>query len=547
MKKILLFILIILLSGKSSLTNYNDNEVIKSFIKYWGFLKYYHPPISSKGLNWDSVFVNSIDKIKNIDCIKDYNDFLINIIESLPADTIINKEKLSNNNNCFFNFDEFFSDSLFNNKTKEILKEIYINKYNFQNQYVFTHKEIGCTMYDHELEYNIYLPDENYRLLALARTWNIVNFFYPYLNLLSEDWDSTLNEFIPLFSNSTDTIDFHLLIANLMTRLNDGHAFAYSKYINRELGRYQCPYEINNINGKTYIGNPLFDTLIKTSSLFPGDEIIKINGIEINELRNKLNLIIGGSTNLSKNEAVDYLISCAKDDTILIEIKRNGKMLIFHERFYHFSVIMDLHNRNPRKEIFKTFSNDISYIDMGLLQIENVDSIMKKAIQYKSIIFDLRDYPHNTVYQIYNYLSCEKNRYVRFLLPDINYPGCYIIDSSYTIGIDTNQKYNGDVVILINEATTSHGEFSALALTTLDNAVFIGRPTSGCDGNISHFKVPGNIFCQFSGIGTQTLDGQQIQRIGIQPDIYVEKSLKLLIKQKDVILERAIEFIKNDK
>ena len=42
-------------------------------------------------------------------------------------------------------------------------------------------------------------PDTGFRLLALYRYWNMVNYFYPYKDILDKDWNKILNDYISKF------------------------------------------------------------------------------------------------------------------------------------------------------------------------------------------------------------------------------------------------------------------------------------------------------------------------------------------------------------
>ena len=48
-------------------------------------------------------------------------------------------------------------------------------------------------MFDHEPAYAaLELPDAGYQLLALYRFWNIIEYWFPYRDLIDEDWDGVL-------------------------------------------------------------------------------------------------------------------------------------------------------------------------------------------------------------------------------------------------------------------------------------------------------------------------------------------------------------------
>ena len=62
--------------NSSSNNKINNTNLISSYIKVWGFLKYYHPSLASGKINWDSVFVKQIETIANIDNPDDYNTII---------------------------------------------------------------------------------------------------------------------------------------------------------------------------------------------------------------------------------------------------------------------------------------------------------------------------------------------------------------------------------------------------------------------------------------------------------------------------------------
>ena len=65
-----------------------------------------------------------------------------------------------------------------------------------------------------------------------------------------------------------------------------------------------------------------------------------------------------------------------------------------------------------------------------------------------------------------------------------------------------------------------------MAFRQAPNAIVIGSTTAGADGNVSGFALPGGLTTQFSGIGVQYPDGKETQRIGIVPDIFVERTVE---------------------
>jgi len=105
-------------------------------------------------------------------------------------------------------------------------------------------------------------------------------------------------------------------------------------------------------------------------------------------------------------------------------------------------------------------------------------------------------------------------------------------------------KYKGKVVILANEKSQSHAEFTIMCLQTGDNVVTIGSQTSGADGNVSQVVMASGEKTMFSGIGIFYPDGTETQRIGIKIDVVIKPTIDGIRNRKDEVLEKAIEFVK---
>ena len=103
-------------------------------------------------------------------------------------------------------------------------------------------------------------------------------------------------------------------------------------------------------------------------------------------------------------------------------------------------------------------------------------------------------------------------------------------------------KYKGKVIILVNETSQSHAEFTAMILQTGDNAITIGSQTSGADGNVDRFEMVGGYKTMITGIGIFYPDETETQRKGIKIDIEVKPTIQGIIDRKDEVLERAIEY-----
>ena len=119
------------------------------------------------------------------------------------------------------------------------------------------------------------------RLLGLFRVWNAVEYYFPYLDIMDEDWGELLAEYIPKMLEGRDQKTFELTIAELTAHLQDAHvALLDQKVFLNALGKYSLPVELTQAEGKVVVQNVFGDTC----PLQRGDIILKLDGVEIEQV-----------------------------------------------------------------------------------------------------------------------------------------------------------------------------------------------------------------------------------------------------------------------
>ena len=102
------------------------------------------------------------------------------------------------------------------------------------------------------------------------------------------------------------------------------------------------------------------------------------------------------------------------------------------------------------------------------------------------------------------------------------------------------------MVVLTSTYTVSAGEDFLIMLEGLGKrAARIGQRTAGSSGQRLGFRIPtGGSFFICTKNDTYP-DGRKFVGIGILPDIEVEPAIDDIMKGKDIILDKAIEYLKN--
>lgn len=550
MKKTIFFLIIFICGNNLFAQNeLTQTDKLATTAKIWGFLKYYHPKVADGKCNWDEELFKILPEVEKS---KDKEQLSQTYIEWIDKLGKIEKCKKCDKNSELEYFNKNFglswinNNDLFTNKLSEKLKFIEDNRHQGKKYYVsVVHKNVGNIDITNEIEYkNFDWNNENLRLLTLFRYWNIIEYFFPYKYQTDTNWNEVLNKMIPKFLHPKDETDFHLAMLELIVSIDDSHGgFAPTDKTNTFFGYYWIPAKFKLIDDKAIITGFYNDTLANFDDLKIGDVITKVDNQEVVEIFKQKEKYINGS-NISRKEAnAYYSIFNGSTDSVQIEFIRSGKTFNKSIKRYLFKDFNYKWKKEDEK--YKILDGNIGYVNMGTIKIKDVPDIMDNLKDTKAIIFDIRNYPNGTMYSIANYITSTRNDFYKVTYPDLNYPGKFIWRNGSQCGKNGELKYKGKVVLLVNEKSQSHAEFTTMCLQTGDNVTTIGTQTSGADGNVSRIEMVGGFKTAISGIGIFYPDKTETQRKGVKIDIEIKPTIQGMINGEDEVLERAIEYINN--
>lgn len=114
------------------------------------------------------------------------------------------------------------------------------------------------------------------------------------------------------------------------------------------------------------------------------------------------------------------------------------------------------------------------------------------------------------------------------------------------IGIKQKPRFKGKLIVLIDEYVQSESETALSFIKTFPNVTVIGQPTAGSNGNAALINLPGNYSVYFTAADMSYPDGTSAVGDGIQPDIYVKRTIEGIKNNNDEVLEKAIEYIEKN-
>ena len=537
--------LLISISIASIGQTFNSATRVKSFIKVWGFLKYYSPLIAEKNVDWDSVFMKNVIDISDAKTIREFNIKMLGVINSAGKVPELKQQKMPDS--LFLmnktSTEWITTSTVFNNDVKKGLLFIYANKNQGINRYIKIVHNIfdfsGETKYD-----NIGFPDVKYRLLFLSRFWNIINYFGPYKYLVGENWNNVLIRFIPKFLNVTDTVAYYKTWLELAKSLHDGHSqlilYNQDTPINDlAFGEYTVPFYCQILNGMVVVRKISDDSLCKKAGIKRGDIILKMDNEPMEKQIQLKRKYISASNSLSEDHYLSWYILYGQTPIVHLTVKRGDS--IFTTSIKRISSAenfqknwRDIINYTSGNSVCKKFADSILLIYAAQIWSGNIDTVRSLIKQSNAIIFDVRNYPYGGNYAIYNIFDIffHKAKIINYSTSALpNFPGLFKWKPSEKIGGINKELYNGKVIILCDERTQSQGEYTCMALQTIPNSITIGTQTAGADGNVTLIPVGGGLSISYSGFGIYYPDKTQTQRTGIKINIPVRKTIEAIKKQ----------------
>lgn len=519
--------------------------------KVWGFLKYYHPDIAAGNWNWDNELFRFLPNYLKASNLIERDLMLLQLLKKLPeVSRCISCPDLFEGARHYPDL-EWIDLEEMDSRLKNQLGHIRDNRNQEKHYYVKLAPNVGNPIFLHENPYPQFeYPDAGYRLLALYRYWNIIQYFFPYKYVIGENWNEVLSTFVPRFLEAKDALEYRLVALELIGRINDTHANIWSRdsHLVSWKGELSVPVQIKFIENKAVVTGYYDQELGEKTTLKPGDVITAVEGQPVADIIEKRLPYYPASNYPTKLRDIARSFLKGNNPTVEVTVNSDGKirnLTLERSSGEGWNFRKDWAHNMP-DSCYRMIDSDIGYIYLGNIKSELLPTIFEQFKDTKGIIIDIRNYPSEfVVFSLGQYLVPESTEFVKFTKGDIHSPGRFDWTDKIAIGDDNPDYYQGKVVILINEISQSQAEYTTMAFRTAPKATVIGSTTAGADGNISPFYLPGNLRTMISGIGVFYPDGTATQRVGIVPDIEVKPTIQGIKEGRDELLEKAIEVIKN--
>jgi hypothetical protein len=525
-----------------------DNLVMLG--KVWGFLKYHHPEVVSGRRHWDYDLFRILPAILAAHDRPTANAVLQHWIENLGAVAPCKPcTKLDESDLDFRpDLDWIANEKSLGSDLSASLRSIRDNRLPAKQFYVSKVANIGNPLFEHELGYaNLKFPDAGFQLLALFRFWNIFEYWSPYRDLVGEDWNSVLNEFIPRVALAKTADAYQLEMMALIAKAHDGHANLWSSLeVRPPVGKCQLPVSIRFVENKPVISvvraadpnNPA-ELAIKT-----GDVVTSLDGVPVAKLMENWTPYYAASNDAARLRDIARSMTRGECGESSIHVSRNDQQFNFKiERVLPVSARPGAYTHDLPGPTFRLLSKDVAYLKLSSVKTADAAHYIEQAAGTKGLIIDIRNYPSEfMVFALGSLLVGSETAFVRPTECDLSSPGAFHWTQPLFLS-PQKPHYSGKIVILVDETTQSSAEYTTMAFRAARGAVVVGSTTAGADGNVSPFALPGGFRTMISGIGVFYPDKAPTQRIGIVPNVVVKPTIGGIRAGRDEVLEEAVRKI----
>lgn len=516
--------------------------------KAWGLLKYFSQ--NNCKLEWDTLLNTTISQVLNSANDSDFNNCLMNMFHKVGNNAYVASPPAWPDKNINFNV-FWIKNNIFSTPVSAFLdtfsRYIYPSRsscllgYNTQSDVSESYINFSPDSFRMPINYQI---EEN-RLTVIFYYWNIINYFAPNRYIMDQSWDSTLYEFIPLIRRSTTEKTFEFTFLKLVSKINDSHGAVDSKLIDTcFIGGYYLPQIYF-----TRIANKCVVSKLKNiNGIHPGDILTSVNGIDIKLMEDSLTYILCAATPAALYRDIYRIMMMGRQGSTLtcsfLDSTNNPYSITLTR-----DVVIDNWwvwrvSKNNSNSFYK-IKGGFGYVNMDLLQDDEVETMYNTLKSSSAIIIDLRNYPYFILGDVARYFFPAPIQSCIILDPALtssnhnHLPGWYYIENDIGFfGIWSNPDYyKGRLFILVNQETQSAAEQYCQYLSYAKNSHVIGTQTAGVDGDESIVNLPDNISASFSSVGWFYADGYQQQRHGVKINRIVEPTPEGLRQGRDEMLE----------
>lgn len=531
-----------------------QKESLYKLAKVWGYVKYRHPSILAGQINWDAELFRVMPQVLQAADDKAVNTVLLDWLNRFPfeqatAEAAQSELEMLAGAPGTRNDSSWISDRAFLGEGLCAYLETLSHTHAGDWTYAYTAREDGRVDFSNEDPWPDFDgTDDGLRLLGAFRFWNAFEYFSPNVDITRIDWDQALRNAIDDMLAARDRTGYEWALGRLTAQTGDGHVMLETPDLSfvRFYGNHCLPCTFLSIDGEVVVKAVPADC----KTLQPGDVLLAVDGMTMADRIAELSEYFPLPEPDKFANVLFYPLMSVAGETSQVTLRRNGEELtveVANRKGYY--------GGPAPAESGLMEDGRIGYIAPGTLQEGELEELMTTFADTDGLVVDLRQYPSVIItYLLAEYLNPTPTAFAILEFPSLADPGRFF-QMSYSSGAgamaqqglsDSTEKvplYTGKVVLLMDETSQSRAEFAIMSLRQAPGAVVVGSPSVGADGDALYISLPGGCRTRFTTLGVLTPEGEETQRVGLQPDVVCTPTVEGIAAGRDELLEKAVELI----
>ena len=434
--------------------------------------------------------------------------------------------------------------------------------------------------------------DVTKRVADLSMIWKQVSLVFPYFDQRDIDWDQAYREYLPKVMSAETEREFHLLLAEFMNLLGDGHTdYQFPKTLRDETG--YLPFTLRLVQN-TYC----IDATIPEYQVYSFAQVISINGTAFADLIQEVARY--------GYHVENYISRYTLHQILPFLLKPTGNKMETSAGEFSFDLLPSKPENlvpktpeypgayqkiNTEKLDIRLYDGQILYVKMDdFLYSKAADEVraaLKQTAGITGVILDLRENiggmtMHGArVAELLisgEFHGCQKRtrsmtgialssasqlmRWSKEAIEqhiaagystreEIEESKSFVTNTHYDTYLDTyggedhTALFNGPCVILTSRHTVSAAEDFIAMFRTNQRATIVGTDTCGTTGTPLMQELSCGGWIRVCSVGYRLMDGTEFVGCGIKPDIYCEASADDFRQGYDSVLGQGKEILKN--
>lgn len=351
------------------------------------------------------------------------------------------------------------------------------------------------------------------QIADIVVAWNVIKYFYPYLQELNLAWDKELVNAILHVYNEKNIGDKAL--KRMLAKIKDAHVYCYNpSETSNYLSNYILPFSIDKINDSIRV----VETFNFSNEVKRGDVVLSFNNEDILKNYNDAASLISGSEQHIRNviKSQSLITTYNEEQVVDIELIRDGRKMLVQETTIP---ALDYYSKSNTKLLSynksEWKSDSLCYINPANTDLSQINHLLLQDNNKAKIVFDIRNQPKFLIRFLLPIISdhlmykSTPNTYV----PKLVYPGVNDIEAKSKCMIKNNNAEVEDpktykyFFLIGNQCISSQEEFLDY-VKHYKLAYLIGENTAGVCGRINEMMLPSGLHVIFTGEKYQSLSGE---------------------------------------